>query len=459
MMADLASLSMQVREGRSARELVETALAKIADNSGLGAVVALRSDEALIEADHIDARRDRGETLPPLAGVPMLVKDNQHVTGMRTTHGSRAFEKSPLQHRDSVVVARLRAAGAIVLGKTNVPEFCIEGYTDNALFGPTVNPWNRSLSPGGSSGGSAAALAAGLVPLATGTDGAGSVRIPAAFCGLIGFKPSNGVIGREIVPDWIDFSTPGFMTGHAKDLSLLFDLVAGPVSGDPTALPVPLEPAPPPRRAIASVRTESGPPIDPDVLAAFERAVDQFGEAFDIEVEWREPGDIFSTSSPDSDWYLMAAAEHVSSLEPEVLSADLQLSTRAFLEYGSAVSLQDYLAARRRRFAQSRIVDDMLADQTVLLTPTVPMPGWAPDGSREAFPDQLLPADYYSSSIQNLVGVPALSLPAGTLPHGLPCGLQVTGARWSDRSLIAVAQHWQERWPFPATAPGFSHFQ
>lgn len=454
----LAGLAAQVRGGRSAQGLIEMALSRIDEHRGLNAVVATRQEEALAEAAAIDQRRECGEDLPPLAGVPMLIKDNQDVAGMRTTRGSRVFANAQPERRDSVEVARLRAAGAVVVGKTNVPEFCIEGYTDNPLFGPTLNPWNETLSPGGSSGGSAAALAAGLAPLATGTDGAGSVRIPAAFCGLIGFKPSNGTIGRSSAPEWIDFSTPGFLTPHATDLSLLFDIVAGAVPGDPTALPGPLPPALQPQRAVAAPRTEGDRRIHPDVEVAFQRAVQMFSAAFDVPVEWREPSDFFPDSSPDDDWYVIAAAEHASAVGPALLTGELQSSTRAFLEFGLEVSLQDYIAARRRVFAHSRVIDEVLSNGTVLLTPVAPLPGWGPDGDAASYPHQLLPADHYTSSIQNLTAVPALSLPAGILPNGLPFGLQVTGARWSDRALMFVAERWQQRWSSPAAAPGYSPF-
>ncbi len=451
-------LAAEVRAGRSARELVEQTLTRITAHADLGAVVAVRSEAALAEADAVDARRDRGEALPALAGVPMLVKDNQHVAGIRTMHGSLAYAEAAPEPHDSLTVERLRAAGALVVGKTNVPEFCIEGFTDNAVFGPTTNPWNPELSPGGSSGGSAAALAAGIAPLATGTDGAGSVRIPAAFCGLIGFKPTNGAIGRASAPDWIDFSTPGFMTPHATDLPILFDRVSGPVAGDPTALPIAVPNSATPRRAIATTRTEGNPHIDPTVATAFEAALAMFAEAFGIVPERGTPQLFFPDSSPDSDWYVLAAAEHATSLDPAALRSDLLPGTRAFIDYGLSVSTADYIAARRRRFTHSRVIDEALSHGTVLLTPTVPMPGWAPDGGASAFADNLMPAEYYGSSIQNLTGVPTLSLPAGTLPNGLPFGLQVTGARWSDRALMALAKRWQANWPFPTSAPGYSPF-
>lgn len=455
----IAQLAAQVRAGRSARELVELTLARIEQYATLGAVVAVRAETARAEAAMVDARRDRGEELPPLAGVPMLVKDNQHVVGMRTTNGSLGYANAAPEQSDSVIVSRLREAGAIVVGKTNVPEFCIEGYTDNPLFGATLNPWNTELSPGGSSGGSAAALAAGITPLATGTDGAGSVRIPAAFCGLIGFKPTNGAIGRASAPDWIDFSTPSFMTPHSADLALLFDVCTGPVPGDPTALPIAVPHSIAPRQAIAVTRTEGDPAISVEVEEAFARAIDMFTEAFGLEVTRKSPDDFFPNTSPDNDWYVLAAAEHANSLDESVFRSELAPGTRAFIDYGLSISAREYVAARRRRFEHSRVIDEALSGATVLLSPTVPVAGWAPDGGDAVQQDHLMPADHYSSSIQNLAGVPALSLPAGMLPNGLPFGLQITGARWSDRALIALAEQWQARWPFAASAPGFKPFE
>src|SRR5512144_397347 len=155
--------------------------------------------------------------------------------GMRTTFGSLAFEDAPAATTDALVVARLRAAGAIVVGRTNLPEFATEGYSSNLLWGTTRNPWNPERTTGGSSGGSAAALAAGMAAIATATDGGGSIRIPAAYCGLAGLKPTNGVIGRDPIPDWIDLSTDGPFSPHADDLAVLLDVLRGPTSGDPTA--------------------------------------------------------------------------------------------------------------------------------------------------------------------------------------------------------------------------------
>ena len=198
-------------------------------------MVALRSEEALSEARTLDEQLAAGAEAGPLTGLPLLVKDMTDVAGMRTTFGSRVFGAAPAATTDAVVVARLRAAGAIVVGKTNLPEFAAEGFTSNLVFGTTRNPWNPERTCGGSSGGSAVALAAGMAAIATATDGGGSVRIPAAYCGLVGLKPTNGVIGRDPIPDWIDLSTDGPFSIYADDLAALLDVLRGPTPGDPTA--------------------------------------------------------------------------------------------------------------------------------------------------------------------------------------------------------------------------------
>jgi len=195
-------LATSVREKRvSAVELVRASIDRIErTNPSLNAVVALRAEEALEEATNVDRRVSAGDKLGPLAGIPFLVKDTENSAGMQTTYASLLFADAQPAQCDDLAPRRLRAAGAIAIGKTNTPEFAFEGYTDNRLFGPTRNPWGTDWSPGGSSGGSAAALAAGMSPVATASDGGGSIRISAALCGLVGIKPTMGVIGRDPIP-------------------------------------------------------------------------------------------------------------------------------------------------------------------------------------------------------------------------------------------------------------------
>lgn len=451
----LRRLAGEVRDGRTtARELVDRSLDRIAAAGDLNAVVALRAEAARAEADAVDAAAARGKDLGPLAGLPVLAKDNDDVRGMRTTHGSRWFvDAAPAEH-DGLTIGRLRAAGAVVVGKTNVPEFCIEGYTDNEVFGPTRNPWDLERSPGGSSGGSAAALAAGLAAIATGTDGGGSVRIPAAFCGLLGYKPTNGVIGRRVAPDWIDFSTDGLMATSSDDLRLLLDVVAGPVDGDPTALPTPLPAAAPPERLVVAERTDDLGPLPAEVHEAFSASAERLADLLGVPVEHCAPGSFFPGWSPDEDWFVLASAEHASVFGRERIERDADLlhpSAREFLQEGLAVTADAYLAARRRRYDAVARLDRLLGGAAALVTPTVAEAGWAPDGGRTG----LLGAESYSTAIQNVTGLPAISLPGPPLADGMPFGLQVTMPRWADRALLEVAARWEAAFPWPRTAPGY----
>jgi Asp-tRNA(Asn)/Glu-tRNA(Gln) amidotransferase A subunit family amidase len=348
-----------------------------------------------------------------------------------------------------------------VVGKTNVPEFCIEGFTDNLVFGPTRNPWNPERSPGGSSGGSAAALAAGLAPIATGTDGGGSVRIPAGLCGLLGYKPTNGVIGRRTAPDWIDFSTDAFLATSADDLRVLLDVVAGPVDGDPTALPVPLPAAAAPTRLIAAERTDELGPLPADVAAAFHDGVERLATALGLPVEHRDPGWFFPGWSPDEDWFALAAPEHVAALGRDRVqrgAASLYPSAREFLQAGLEVPIDAYLAARRRRYDAVARMDEVLGGTAALVTPSVAVAGWSPDGRVGDGPTGLLGPEVYSTAIQNMTGLPAVSLPAGPLPDGMPFGLQVTLWRFADRALLDLASAWERAQPWPRVARGFEEF-
>ena len=247
-----AELAAAVRDGRvDPVHLVEESLRRIETHNGLlNAVTALRAKPALAEAA---ASPRQGS----LAGLPVLVKDLVRCQGLVTTMGSALYADSPPDAIDDVVVARLKAAGAIVLGRTNTPAFGHAAYTSNLVYGSTRNPWNADRSPGGSSGGSAAALAAGLVPLATTSDGGGSVRIPASCCGLVGYKPTMGGIGRNVLSRWISFSTQGATGSTVADVVLEASVILGPAAGDYLSVP---------RRAVAfEPAASSGGPGHPQL--------------------------------------------------------------------------------------------------------------------------------------------------------------------------------------------------
>ena len=239
----VTDLAEQVRTGDlSAVSLAEHSLSVISKHNGsVNAFVAVNEERALEQAAAIDQMVASGVDPGPLAGIPIGVKDLEDAQGFRTTQGSVLFADAPPATHDSEMVARLRQAGCVVIGKTNTPEFGWTSRTENSLFGLTKNPWNLDHSPGGSSGGSAAALAAGMVPLATGSDGGGSIRIPASACGLSGFKPSFGRVplGGSTPPDWLELSAKGPMTRSILDTVVALDAVVGPHPTDLAALPRP----------------------------------------------------------------------------------------------------------------------------------------------------------------------------------------------------------------------------
>jgi Asp-tRNA(Asn)/Glu-tRNA(Gln) amidotransferase A subunit family amidase len=457
----LRALAAAVRERRlSAHELVAESLRRIeARDPDLGAVVALRADEALEDARGLDAAIAGGAEAGVLAGLPLLVKDMTDVAGMRTTFGSQVFATAPEARSDAMVVARLRAAGAIVVGKTNLPEFAAEGYTANLLFGPTRNPWNRARTCGGSSGGSAVAIAAGMAAIATATDGGGSIRIPASYCGLYGLKPTNGVIGRDPVPDWIDYSTDGPLAMRADDLRLLLNVLAGPTPGDPTTQPVrPRSDTPSLGAVFALERWEDIGPLPPEAGRPFEAALERFAEVFGVVPRRLTPEEIVGDRKPEEEWVAVCASEHAHLFGRSWIdehAPELTPSARSFLELGSRVSLEVYLAARRHRFEYVRTLDELLGADGVVLSPVMAadaIPAEGPADGRGS--DPML----YVTTMQNITGHPALSLPAGAFPSAVRFGLQVTAPRFRDDLLLWIADRWEEAEGPAPSPPGYGPF-
>jgi Asp-tRNA(Asn)/Glu-tRNA(Gln) amidotransferase A subunit family amidase len=447
----------------SARELVARALDRIERlDHGVNAVVDTRPEEAVEEARALDERVAAGDDPGPLAGIPCLIKDIEDLKGMRTTHGSVLFADAPPAARDGLIASRLRAAGAIPVGKTNTPELAAEGFTGNLVFGVTRNPWAPDWSPGGSSGGSGAAIAAGMVAIATATDTGGSVRIPAAFCGLVGLKPTNGVIGRDPALWWPDLTTSGPLGVSVDDVGLLLEVESGPVPGDPTALP---EPRPPkagmPRAVLATPRFTPWGPLPAEVSEAFDLACRRLEQELGLSVEPLEPEGIFRAGNPDLDWFVLCAPELVAWLGREIVERELERfspTTRSFLEEGLHVSIDDYLAARARRFEYVREFDELVGDDVVIASPTVAAEGWLAEGPRPGFEELGPGADVYNCAVQNITGHPAISVPAGVLRNGVPFGLQFTGPRFADGLLLDLAAAWETASPWPSAAPGHRPF-
>jgi Asp-tRNA(Asn)/Glu-tRNA(Gln) amidotransferase A subunit family amidase len=358
-----------------------------------------------------------------------------------------------------LVVARLRAAGAIVVGKTNLPEFAVDGFTSNLLFGTTRNPWNPERTCGGSSGGSAVALSTGMVSIATATDGGGSIRIPAAYCGLFGLKPTNGAIARDPIPDWIDLSTDGPLSPHAADLRLLLAVLRGPAAGDPNAAPV----APPDRephigRVVAIDRTTDAGPLPEDVARPFGAALERFADVFDVRVERMTARELLGDMRLDDDWLTVSGAEHAHLFGRAWFVAhaeELHPSTRAFLRGGFTVTIEEYLAARRRRYEYVRVVDDRLRDDGLVLSPVMAVDAVAADGRG----DDSAGPERFVTSLQNIAGHPAVSMPAGVHASGVPFGLHVTAPRFRDDLLLWIAERWEGATSPLTTAPGYEQLE
>ena len=448
----VTGLAEQVRVGKlSARELVGHALARIdALNDDLNAFVALDGEAALDAATAIDQAVTRGDEPGPLAGIPIGVKDLEDAAGFRTTHGCVGWADAPPAERHSLLVERLVAAGCVVVGKTNTPELGWKPQTDNALFGATRNPWDRDRTPGGSSGGSAAAIAAGMVPLATGSDGGGSIRIPSALCGLSGLKPSLGRVpsGGPHPPDWPDLSTRGPMARTTGQLAAALDAVIGP---DPSALrslamPDPSwvgaldEPHLP--IAVAWSPTLGYAPLDAEVRAICERAVSVLAGAGAriVEIDSVFPED------PVGTWMTMTSsyeARTVAHLRGTPAWERLDPGLRTVVEMGEEVTGPDFARALDECHRLNLRLVRLFRDCRLLVTPAVaslaPLVGEA--GVINGQPELNWVRFTYPF---NLTRSPAGTVCVGLSATGLPVGLQLVGPQHADlvvlRAMAALEQ-------------------
>jgi aspartyl-tRNA(Asn)/glutamyl-tRNA(Gln) amidotransferase subunit A len=444
-------------------ELVERSLERIQSlDPKINAFTALCGDAALEAAKSLGERIARGEDPGLLAGIPIGVKDLEDVAGMVTSHGSVPLRDNRATS-DSVQVARLKAAGAIVVGKTNTPEFGCTAFTKNRLFGTTRNPWNLERTPGGSSGGSSAAVASGMVPLATGGDGGGSVRIPACYTGLFGIKPSFGRIPRgplQVLP-WIDTVSLGPLARSVRDAALYLDAVAGVHPCDPTSLPDPTVKYSevlgdlPRGLKIAFSPTLGFATVAPDVAREAERARQAFGD-----LGHRVTVDECPLPDLGAEWGLLSAAEEYG------LLADLFDRHRDDWGRGFAKGLEmarDLVTpkfigmAQRRRSELNDAVASIFERYDLLLTPTLPTEAFAAGGP---LPDSVggvkLKSPMHAVAFTfpfNLTGHPAATVRAGFSDAGLPVGLQIVAPRQRDDLVLQAAyayeqaRPWNDRWP------------
>ena len=441
--------------------LMERSLARIeALNPGLNAFVETDPEGALREARALEARLAAGEEAGPFAGLPLGVKDLENAAGFVTTRGSRLYRDNRVDF-DDALVARLKAAGAIVVGKTNTPEFGHIPFTDNELFGPTRNPWNPERTPGGSSGGSSAALASGMVPLATASDGGGSIRIPACYTGLYGLKPSHGrtPIAPRAMPAWLSISCYGPLTRCVRDAAVYLDAVAGPHPEDPESLPAPdvsyadtLE-EPPPKLRIAFNATLGVTRVQRDVLREVRAAVEAFA-AMGHEVE--ENRDAIPEMGG---WWARVSAFQTLGQEWDNYSARHDEFTARYvrqLDRALDVDPGDFQEFLRRRGELIAWTARLFERYDLLLTPTLPTEAFGPSGPipREVEGEQVNGIAFTYPF--NFTGHPAASVPAGLTDAGLPCGLQIVGPRHRDDLVLRASRAYEQARPFPALpgAPG-----
>jgi aspartyl-tRNA(Asn)/glutamyl-tRNA(Gln) amidotransferase subunit A len=436
-------------------EVLDAHLAVIARvNPKLNAIVTLVADQAREQAKALETVLMRGDQVGPLAGLPIAIKDITPTAGIRTTYGSPLY-KDYVPEEDAEIVSRLKAAGAIVIGKTNTPEFGWKGATDNRVFGPTRNPWDTSRTPGGSSGGSAAAVAAGLAPLSLGSDGAGSIRIPASYTGVVGLKPSFGRVPYAPPSAADTLSHAGPMTRTVADCALMLDVIAGPDERDRHSLPATNDDftraATEPMRArrIAWSADLGYARVAPEVRALTEAAARRFASDLGCEVEEAAPGFADPWVAIERIFYSGIGSwldEHWTEWH-DLLDPGLA----AMVERARSWTGFEIAQAYRERSTLWDTLQRFFDRYDALLTPTMPAPAFAVGLDRPSDSDGLswTPFTYPF----NLNGVPAISVPCGWTSDNLPVGLQIVGRRYADAEVLRMAAAfeavapWRERRP------------
>ena len=459
-----SEIAESVRRGeRRAVEVLDEALAAIAsDNDRLGAFVHV--DEALARraAEAVDAAVARGDDPGPFAGVPIGVKDLEDAAGLPTSHGSLAYLGRGPVDADSIHVARLRAAGAVPVGKTAAPEFGTLNFTRTKAFGVARNPWDTGRTPGGSSGGSAAAVAAGLVPAATASDGGGSTRIPASFCGLVGFKPSFGRIPLP-GPHGSETAVAGLLTTTVADSARHLDVVAGPHDDDRFSLPAPglsyaeaAETLP-----VAGLRARWSPDMgfarcDPEVRAVTRAAAEKLAGEAGLVLD-DEP---VRLTDPVRTWLSAGALDLWLNLDDAMwpgVRDELTRYTRSVLEQTETMPVPRVARAVQRR--QQLVADTarLFEEIDVLLTPATAVAAFPAEGPPpdviDGEPAMPLGAGATPfTMLANLCWNPAVSVPAGSTAEGLPVGLQVVARRHCDEVPLRLARIWEQAQPWPRHA-------
>ncbi|XOV87788.1 MAG: amidase [Pseudomonadota bacterium] len=434
----------------SPRMLLEACIEQVAvANPVVNALVTEAFERARQEADAAGSAIQRGEALGALHGLPVAIKDNQLTEGVRTTFGSPS-------HRDMVptvdagIVARIRAAGGIVIGKTNIPEFSIGANTINPLFGATGNPFDPKLTCGGSSGGSAVAVATNMVPLATGSDHGGSLRIPASYCGVVGYRATPGVVpNEERLMTLTNYSVQGPVARTVTDAALLLSVIAGRSTGtrrDPMAFPLDaarfaqLDTVDLSALRVAVTADLGGVLVSRENKEIFRQRVDRFAHHFRV-CDWH---DIDLTLAPGVDWHLRQDI-FVTQYHDQANNwpADFNPNIRATYESAVQTPMADIARARRTQVTLFREMNALFDDYDLLVLPGMSIPPfpWADLNPREidGKPVENYMAWLALTSSLSVVGHPVVALPCGLDARGTPFGIQVVGPMYSDHALLGAA--------------------
>lgn len=462
----------------TASEVVDAYLERIEERDEMvNAYVTVMEEEARENARSADEELAAGSVRGPLHGVPVAIKDVTAVAGARLTYGAKPFADH-MAERDAAVVKRLKDAGAIVIGKTNTPEFGHKGTTDSRLTGPTNNPFNPELNAGGSSGGAAAAVADGMAPLAQGTDGGGSIRIPASFCGVVGIKPTFGLVPRVSRPNGFFGHTPylhnGLIARTVEDAALLLDAMAGLHTEDPFSLPDSSEGStsylaatslPVDSLSVAYDPTFDGFPIAETVREVVDNAITVLEQSVDTVTE-RNIGIDIPLGERRESWLTGRRVQHAMTAQLLERTHDIDLvgehrddlpaKLLDLVEAGRGLSALEYRAADVGRTEVFDALQAVFDDHDLLVTPTVGVPPFengligphAIDGQPI---DEYL--DWKPTYLLNLTGHPAASVPAGFTADGLPVGIQLIGPRGRDARVVAAGaalermNPWYDRLP------------
>ena len=459
--AFMSAAEMVAAFGRRELSPVEAARAALdriaADNDAVNAYCLVDEERALASARESEQRWRQGNQRGPVDGVPTSIKDLLLTEGWPTLRGSRAVDPAGPWTEDAPSVARLREHGAVLLGKTTTPELGWKGVTDGPLTGITRNPWDIRCTPGGSSGGSAAAVALGMGALSIGTDGGGSVRIPAGFTGIFALKPTYGLIPLYPASPFGTLAHAGPMTWTVDDAAAMLDVVAAPDPRDWSAL------APPTGSfvdalgaGVAGLRIAYSPTlgyvdVDPEVAALVDAAVQVLAD-LGAQVEQRDPGFADPVDAYSALWYA-GAAKSVAPF-PAAQRAGLDSGLQEICAEGEKLSAMDYLEATAERMALGVLMGRFHTDYDLLATPTLPIPAFAagretPEGSTARRWMSWTPFSYPF----NLTQQPAASVPCGFTAGGLPVGLQLVGPRHADARVLAAAKAFQDARPWQGQRP------